>query len=446
MELGEARLGNAPGFEPETFAAVKQVEVRVRLWPLLFAELEVGQIVLDGLDVTLQRNAAGVSNWDDLLQPAPERAGEPVPETGGPSPLAALAVAGLEMRQARVVWDDQSTGQYFEVNPLNLTLGRIALATPIPLSADFRLQSRDPQLTSSSKLTLEVTAHLERQQFVITDLQFMTDANSPLIPGEQAHVRLGAPRLQVDLAQQIAEARSLSLQAFDLQLQCDVEASQILQAPRYQASIAVQPFSPRELLQQLQIELPPMADSEALQQAQLSASLTGDLQQISVGDLFVQFDESELSGELGVNNFSQPAINYTLTLNQIDVDRYLPPQTDATDQAAADKPVTTPATAAAGSVSLIPVEVIRPLDINGTLRIDRLKAMNLHSREIRITTLAKDGRVRLHPLGAQLYEGNYSGDIRLDATGDTPRLNLDESLSGVPVSYTHLTLPTKRIV
>lgn len=444
LELGEVRLGNAPGFEPETFASVQQIEVRVRLWPLLFAELEVGQIILDGLDVTLQRNARGVSNWDDLLQPAPARA-KPTPEptqASGPPPLAALAVAGLEIRQARIVWDDRSSGQHFILDPLNLSLGRVALATPVPLQADFRLQSRAPQIDARGKLSLQFTAYLERQQLLLEDLQFQTDLNSPLLPGGQAEARLAGPRIHLDLARQTARAEALSLRSFDLRLQADVEASRILQAPRYQASVALAPFSPRTLLQQLQIDLPPMADDEALRTAQLSAQISGDSQQAAISELFVQFDESELSGELAVSNFSRPAITYALKLNQIDMDRYLPPATDSNTPAASmdetspaqRKPVpATPASAAAATTTLIPVEAIRPLDIDGTLRIDRLKAMNLHSREIRITTRARDGRVRLHPLGAQLYEGRYSGDIRLDVTGDTPRLNLDESISGVQI-------------
>lgn len=390
VELGETRLGNAPGFEPDTFAAVEQVEMRVRLWPLLFAELEVGQIILGGLDVTLQRNAAGVSNWDDLLHPAPvEQAPDAAPDTGGPSPLSALAVAGVEIRQARVVWDDQSTGQYVEVAPLNLTLGRIALATPIPVSADFRLQSRAPQVDARGRLSVQITAHLEQQQLLAEKLQFHTDMKSTLIPGNQAEIRLNGPRIHLDLARQTATAEAFSLETFDLQLQTDIEASQILQAPRYKVSVALEPFSPKMLLKKLQIELPPMADEQALQTAQLNATIDGDLQQIRIPELFVQFDESELSGELAISNFSRPAITYALTLNQIDVDRYLPPPADASeaapsaDTSASDSKTVpaTPATAAAATTELIPVEIIRPLDIGGTLRIDRLKAMNLRSHE-----------------------------------------------------------------
>lgn len=441
VELGEARLGNASGFKPDTFAAVRQVEVRVRLWPLLIGELEVGKIVLDGLEVTLQRNAAGRSNWADLMQPAAGKppAKEPEqapPDTGptGPSPLAALAVAGLEVRQARIVWDDQAAGKYLDLNPLNLHLGRLAPGTPVPVTADFVIQSRQPQAQAGGKLSLQVTFNLERQQILIEKLAFEGEANSPLLPAEQAQLRLDAPRLLVSLAEQTAEAGGLALETLGLKLNTDIQASRILQAPRYRASVSLAPFSPRKVLQQLAIEPPTTADPKALQNAQLSAKLQGDLQGLKVSELFVQFDQSELGGQIEIPRFSPQAIRYDLALNQIDVDRYLPPRSGKTNaKAGGNKTVATPATGAGTSASLIPVEMVRPLDLEGTLRIDRLKAMNLHSQAIRITARARDGRVRLHPLGAQLYEGSYSGDIKLDVTGATPRLNLNESLSRVQI-------------
>ncbi|MGD8711286.1 MAG: AsmA family protein [Thiohalophilus sp.] len=436
VELGEARLGNASGFKPDTFAAVRKVEVRVQLWPLLIGNLEVGRIVLDGLEVTLQRNAAGRSNWADLMQPAAQSKETPPPSESktGPSPLASLAVAGLEVRQARILWDDQAAGQYLELNPLNLHLGRLAPGVPVPVTADFLLQSRQPQAQAGGNITLQVTFNLERQQVLIEKLSFDGEVNSTQLPTEQAQFKLDAPRLLVNLANQTADAGGLTFETMGLKLKTDIQASQILQSPRYQASVSLDPFSPRKVLEKLAIEPPATADPRALQNTQLSAKLQGDLQGLKVSDLFMQFDQSELSGQLDIPRFNPPAIRYDLALNQIDVDRYLPPPPDEPkSKTGGSKTVATPATAAGTSASLIPVEVIRPLDLEGTLRIDRLKAMNLHSQAIRITARARDGRVRLHPLGAQLYEGSYSGDIKLDMTGATPRLNLNESLKQVRI-------------
>jgi AsmA protein len=435
LELGEMQLSNAPGFKPGTFAAIKAMDIRIKVLPLLTGKVEIGQIVLDGLDVTLQRNANGVSNWDDLLQaqkPAPKKPQPEQPARSAPPAVAALAIAGLEVRQARVVWDDQLNRQYFSLNPFNLSVGKVALDTPVPVHADFQLQSRAPKLSGKAQLDLNLTANLQQQRFTFDRLQLQTTLNSPLIPGNQADARLASQQLRLNLAKQTLSTEQLTLQSFGIQLHTNVSASKILESPQYQASLTVDPFSPRALLKQLQVTLPPMADPRALQTAQLTTEIQGSLNRVALKKLFTRFDESELTGEVTVNQFSQPAIGFNLTLNQIDVDRYLPPgQPKAGGKAG--KPVATPATAAAGQATLIPVDLVRNLNLDGTLRIARLKAMNLKSHDIRITTRAKNGRVRLHPLGAQLYDGNYSGDIRLDASGKTPRVALNENLNNVQI-------------
>src|ERR1700739_2798314 len=66
LELGPASLGNPPGFSNEPFAAVQHVAARVKLLPLLRKELEIGRIEIDGLDLRLQKNAAGQGNWENF--------------------------------------------------------------------------------------------------------------------------------------------------------------------------------------------------------------------------------------------------------------------------------------------------------------------------------------------------------------------------------------------
>ncbi|MGD2138411.1 MAG: AsmA family protein, partial [Gammaproteobacteria bacterium] len=65
------------------------------------------------------------------------------------------------------------------------------------------------------------------------------------------------------------------------------------------------------------------------------------------------------------------------------------------------------------------------------LEVGKLTAFNLQSSNIVIQVKAKDGLLRLNPLGAALYAGQYTGDITLDARKATPRFALNEKVSGV---------------
>jgi len=44
---------------------------------------------------------------------------------------------------------------------------------------------------------------------------------------------------------------------------------------------------------------------------------------------------------------------------------------------------------------------------------------------------SSDGRLRLNPLSADLYDGTYQGDVRIDASTDTPVISVNERIAGV---------------
>ncbi len=80
---------------------------------------------------------------------------------------------------------------------------------------------------------------------------------------------------------------------------------------------------------------------------------------------------------------------------------------------------------------MIPVDTCARLELNGTLKIGKLKAYNLHSEQIALTVAAKKGDVRINPASAKLYGGTYSGDTHIDVRGKQPVISVDEKLAGV---------------
>jgi AsmA protein len=110
-------------------------------------------------------------------------------------------------------------------------------------------------------------------------------------------------------------------------------------------------------------------------------------------------------------------------LDEIDLDRYLPPQTETAPS--------TPAEAAAGGAGALPVETLRTLNLDGNMKIGKLKVAQLRSTDILVQIKAKDGVVRVNPAKASMYEGNYTGDVTLDVTKAKPRISMNEALKGI---------------
>ncbi|MEJ1411092.1 MAG: AsmA family protein, partial [Candidatus Sedimenticola sp. (ex Thyasira tokunagai)] len=119
IEIGELELSNARGFGDKPFAAVNHAAVRVKLMPLFSSQVEVDTIGLEGLQLNLAKNSAGVSNWDDLAKgdSAPESGGDDSKASGG---IGAFTIGGININNAQVSWDDRSSGQQLSISNFSL--------------------------------------------------------------------------------------------------------------------------------------------------------------------------------------------------------------------------------------------------------------------------------------------------------------------------------------
>jgi AsmA protein len=248
------------------------------------------------------------------------------------------------------------------------------------------------------------------------------------VPPDLKLAILNGSRLQADLALSLGEqslsVAPLTLVAAGLELTVTAKGKQIIDKPAFSGELASNEFVPRQLLTDLGIALPEMADPSAMGKAKLSSRFDAGLDRIALTDLSLQLDNTTFGGKASVRNFTAPVIRYTLNLDEIDVDRYLPPPSEKPAVEGAAMPEAT------AGVEL-PLALLRSLDIDGSFTVGKVKVMNLRSDTIVATLGARQGKFRLHPLSANLYQGSYSGDIGFDVSGEVAGLSMDEKLSGV---------------
>lgn len=158
----------------------------------------------------------------------------------------------------------------------------------------------------------------------------------------------------------------------------------------------------------------------------LQSRLTVAPDTLKLSKLDLKLDDSRLTGTLDIQNFASPALRFDLTLDKIDLDRYLAP-----DKNAAKSAPTNSATTAAPTE--LPLSSLRNLDVKGSFRIKEFKALNLKSQDAHILLNAKNGLIALGPNQAKLYGGTYRGETVVDVRGKSPQLRLDEKLDNVQV-------------
>ena len=424
LELGAVQLGNAEGFGPEPFARIEEADVRVKLLPLLRQSVEMDTVVLYGLRLNLARRADGTTNWADLAAGKPAEPAAEAEAADGRA-AAALALGGLRVRDARVVWDDRMAGQRYVVENLSLTSGAIQPPEPFPLELAFDFQSAAPEATGRFEVSGEVTADPEAKQYRLDDLAASVQAEGPALPGGAAEAELAAAALVADLAAQTARLDGLRLSAAGVTVNGRAAARDLQTTPQVSGHLESEVFSPRKVMAELGLEPPEMKDPEALGRARLSLDYQASPAAAELKGLKVELDETTLTGTAAVREFAKPLLRFELKADRLNADRYLPPKQEGTPA--------TPAQAAAAGAGQLPLEPLRTLDVQGSLVMEALQVLNLKFQQLRAEVDGRDGRFRVHPLTVNLYDGGYNGDMRFDVRGERPKFDVNERLEGVQV-------------
>ena len=425
FDIGATRLGNAAGFGDQPFAEIGAVQARLRLLPLLRQELEMDTLVLEGLRLRLAVNEQGTGNWADLA--GGEKPGdEDGPGAGGPA-LAGLAIGGIRLEDAQVSYEDRAAGTRYDIEQLNLTTGAIEPGAPVDLDLSLQLRSSAPAMAGEVTFGGEVLIAESLRQLTLSDLDLRLDLEGEGLPGGALDAALSSKRVDLDLEAQTLAIPAFDLTALGLRIDGDLQGRDLqAETPRFTGSLKLREFVPREVMARLAIEAPETADPAVLGKADAELKLAATPREVQLNDIRLRLDDSAITGQLSLADFAKPAIRFEFTLDQIDADRYLPPP--APDAPATPVP---PTAAAAAGASELPLETLRALDLAGSFRIQTLKAFQLRSSDVLLTLKAKDGLVRVHPAEARLYQGSYQGDLSFDVRRDTPRIAMDEKVTGV---------------
>ncbi|HEY5700484.1 MAG TPA: AsmA family protein, partial [Gammaproteobacteria bacterium] len=302
-------------------------------------------------------------------------------------------------------------------------LDSLALTAPdLVLQADgLAMQG----VNGSLKASLGLAGNIEQRRFDLSALKASGKFQGSALPLKgEVPLTFSAGSAALDLSKGNA-----TLNAFDLNIQSlrssgSVTATALLSNPRFSGQLEIAPFNLRALLTSLNQPVPTTADAGALTTASLSTQFKSDLKTVTLDKFRMKLDDTSLAGSVTAGLEKDAPLRLDLSLDALDADRYLPPQSA--------KPAATPASAAATAITL-PVEQLRALDVEGRLRAGQLKVTGLRLEDVDVGISAKRGKIHLNPLKSALYGGRYAGNLRLDVSSARPMLSLDERVSGLKV-------------
>lgn len=349
-EVGGVSLSNAKGFGDKPMVQVGSAQVRLKLLPLLSGSLELGRVTLENLSLNLARHQDGTTNWDDLAgkDQGPKEAAPAAPAKSPGGGGMKLALGGLHVKNANIVWDDAKEGKRYALRDVNIETGAVGGSDPFDFGLSFGLDSKSPEASLQNAIKGTASLDLEAGRYTVKNLDIKVLATGKAVPGGKADVGVTVAQAAVDTKAQ-------------------------------------------------------------------TAALDGGV---------LRLDSEKLNFNAKVGNFAAPAVVFALASDSLDLDKILPKQAAGTETKAASAPEQ-----AGPEPDVIPVDVIRKLDLDGTIKIAKLKVRNLTLTNLDVKILAKNGLLTVNPANLALYEGTVVSALSVDARPDVPRTAVKATVS-----------------
>lgn len=312
--VGAARLLNRSDFNTATLAEIAAARVSFELLPLLRRQVQIEEIRIDGLRVALHRKAKGQDNWSDLM-------GARSQESEAENHNGELSVESLRIDDAQLSLKDEARGRDMSLSELTLRAGGWGHSAAAPMNLVAKLASQTPKLQGNLSLDGETQLDLPKGQYAARKLVLKFEGSGPAGPI--------VAELSGDAAlDRPAETLNATLigKLLGLDVEAQFAAQGISSKPSFEGQLAVAEFDPRKLMSQLGRAVPDTRDASTFTRASFKTQVKGDGSGLKVGPIDARLDTSKIGGRITVADYAAPRIDFRLAVDQIDLDRYRPPE------------------------------------------------------------------------------------------------------------------------
>ena len=453
VSINDATLSSTEG----RLASIGHARIFAKFTPLLTGQVEIDGIALRDMKLNLVKNAAGQGNWQLTKQ---EKAADS-DKDNQPLALNTFSLGYLKIDNAEISYRDISTGEFHQLQNLNLQVSNASNNSQFPLSAEFGYLNKALNTPILAHLTSQVELALDKQELSLnetvldiasarinSELEIQQLLAAPFIdgkltitefkPAEWSQV-LQQPALadmtldidlsadfQIDTAADKLAMQKVTLESPEFAISTALNANDLNSNLSYISNINIQRLNPKALLKSLNITTPETSSNNALNSLTGRFDLKGSSSNLLLSNIHLKLDETLLRGEAGITDLSKLATQFALTIDSLNLDHYLPPsnkneQDQTTGQSSGNEP-------------LLPLDQLRDLRTQGQLSIGKLIASGQQIDNLKVTMKAANGFINLSQLTADLYGGSLSSSATIDARGSTPQFTFNNNVSELQAS------------
>ncbi|MFO8140571.1 MAG: AsmA family protein [Marinobacter sp.] len=429
--------------EGERFVALEQLIARIDFWSLIAMSPQVNTFVLNGLDARLKVNEQGEGNWARIMpeQDAASTAAT-APETGeqAPADTAEQTDAGealnfnvenVEISNASIHYDDLSTGQSVTLENFTLSASNITLGSEFPLDIRFRIETAQPEFAVDGSISANLTANQALNEFAMTGLKAVFDMTGEPFGGNSVTAELGGS-LAANLENETASLSDFTASLANLNLSSNLNVQGFGDKPALDGRLEIPEFSLKQLLSNLGQPAIATEDPDVLTAIALSTNLGGEPGTVALSDLKITLDDTSFNGG-GSYTLSNGALVFNLQGDKLNADRYLPPasEDDPTTASESESSAAQSAAAEQSETDLLPLETLRSLLLDINFGLGELIVSNLSINDIKASTTARDGLLKVDEFSGKLYYGSFGANVTIDARTDNPKYTVRSDVNNV---------------
>ncbi|MGR5251525.1 AsmA family protein [Vibrio astriarenae] len=429
LSIGRTELRNPQGFSQQNLFAVDRVGVDVSVMPLLEQKLEIGNVVLDGATVSIERLNDGSTNLDPMTQNKESTPQEPQAQSSdtagdnvvGASEPWSITLEGISITNASLSINDLQQQQTAELQDVNLTLSKFDFDQWASLQANVK--GKNNQQIFAADLGLEFKLAKDFANYELRNIALQASFDDEVNKIESANIKLDTfafDQLNALTFEVVGQLADLSL---------NTSGAAQLQVDQAIQNIALNEVSIETTLEGDSLPVSPLNSS-------LKSDIKFDVANSHLDLILSQFYalDTELDGKLAVTLADIAKVRFSLHSPNIDVDALTAKMAGENTQGKDEDAGSSDSQTASSEKEQEPdLSALKTLDVQGDITIDKFKASNVKLDTVKAVVKVNRGIAELSSFSANLYQGSIAANARLNGNKTPAAYTTTAAVKGVKV-------------
>lgn len=408
LRIEDLNIANPQGFKQTTFLHIDSLDVRIKLFPLLKKQLQLGKIILNSPKLNLIRNEQGETNWHFTKSTAlpTDHASSHVATSSTSQPM----LGKIQISDATLYVRDTLTHQVTRLSIPKIKMEKITKNQPFAVNFQFKATQDSPAWTSHG--TFKTKVLIQKDNLILHNLNYASEIKLDADTSKATDFNFYTNKLTYDWHTQridIGKLKgNLANMPFTLTLQGNTELTGNLHIPAFDLTKWFNHFSLHNPL------------NTRYGNANLALTINHNQWQFNLSPGVL--DDMHIQGKL-IYTPQARGINFDLKADTLKINR--PSKRAVFSILRSSSPSTTNHKSLH---TLIPW--LRDYNINGEINIAQLQVGSLASEQVHTQVKSTQGQLQLDT-HANFYEGTLKKHLLIDLNSSEPQYRLESTLEAI---------------